>query len=180
MEALREIRTAARPPGQRAVPARLPSRGVIAHIVAGLSAALFPNRLGAAGDTGGDVDAFVARTLVNALDDLAQQVRLDLRFAADEAADEGGLLTRAQSIVTALGARLPAIRRCLDGDIDAAFTGDPAARSVDEILACYPGVTAILHHRVAHELNRLGAPLVARIIAEPRPIVIRPRIVALA
>ncbi|NCA11859.1 serine acetyltransferase [bacterium] len=166
VEALRQIRTAARPPGARAAPARLPSRGVIAHIVAGLSAALFPNRLGAAGDTGGDVDAFVARTLVNALDDLAQQVRLDLRFAADETADEGGLAARAQSIVRALGARLPAIRRCLDGDIDAAFTGDPAARSVDEILACYPGVTAILHHRVAHELHRLGAPLVARIIAE--------------
>lgn len=166
VEALREIRTAARPPGARSAPARLPSRGVIANIVAGLSAALFPNRLGAAGDVGGNVDVFVARTLVNALDELAHQVRLELRFAADEAAEEGDLSARAEAIVTALGARLPAIRRCLDGDIDAAFTGDPAARSVDEILACYPGVTAILHHRVAHELARLGARLVARIIAE--------------
>jgi serine O-acetyltransferase len=163
--ALRAIRSAARPSGTRSAPARLPSRGVIANIVAGLSAALFPNRLGAAGDGRGNVDAFVARTLVNALDDLATQVRLDLRFS-DGVADEADLSSQSNAIVTALGERLPAIRRCLDGDIDAAFTGDPAARSVDEILACYPGVTAILHHRVAHELHRLGAPLVARIIAE--------------
>jgi serine O-acetyltransferase len=166
VDALREIRTAARPPKSPLAAARLPSRAVITNVVAGLSAALFPNRLGAAGDTGGNVDAFVARTLVNALDDLAAQVRLELRFAADDAADEGALAARADVIVTSLSERLPAIRRCIDGDIDAAFTGDPAARSIDEILACYPGVTAILHHRVAHELHGLGAPLVARIIAE--------------
>ena len=166
VDALRDIRIAARPPGLRPAAVRLPSRSILAQLVAGLSAALFPNRLGAAGDSGGDVDAFVARTLVNALDDLALQVRLDLRFAADAADDETELATRADAIVTAFAERLPAIRRCLDGDIDAAFKGDPAARSIDEILACYPGVTAILHHRVAHHLQRLGTPLVARIIAE--------------
>jgi serine O-acetyltransferase len=140
---------------------------VLVTVVGGLSAALFPNRLGAAGDAGGNVDAFVARTLVNALDDLAGQVRLDLRFAAAEITEgDGDLTIRADAIVKALAARLPAVRRCLDGDIDAAFTGDPAARSIDEILACYPGVTAILHHRIAHELHGLGTPLVARIIAE--------------
>ncbi len=54
----------------------------------------------------------------------------------------------------------------LDGDIEAAFEGDPAARSIDEVLACYPGVTAIAHYRMAHALFGLGAPLVARIITE--------------
>lgn len=166
VESLRDIRSAARPAGARPTPLRLPSRAVLANVVAGLASALFPNRLGAAGDVGGNVDAFVARTLVNSLDDLAGQVRLDLRFAGEEADDEGELSARSISVVTAFSERLPDIRRSLDGDIDAAFMGDPAARSIDEILACYPGVTAILHHRVAHELNRLGAPLAARIIAE--------------
>jgi serine O-acetyltransferase len=54
----------------------------------------------------------------------------------------------------------------LDTDVLAAFQGDPAARSVDEVLLCYPGVLAIIHHRLAHRLYSLGVPLVARIIAE--------------
>ena len=54
----------------------------------------------------------------------------------------------------------------LDTDIRAAYEGDPAAGSLDEVLVCYPGITAIIHHRLAHELHRLGAPLIARIIAE--------------
>ncbi len=50
--------------------------------------------------------------------------------------------------------------------VRAAYEGDPAAHSVDEALFCYPGITAILHHRLAHELHVLGLPLVPRIIAE--------------
>lgn len=166
VETLREIRASARPAGARVTPTRLPSRAVLADVITGLSAALFPNRLGAAGDSGGDVDAFVARTLVNSLDDLAAQVRLELRFAAGFATEEADIIAAADQITGSLTESLPSIRRLLDADIDAAFTGDPAARSIDEILACYPGVTAILHHRIAHELHRLGAPLVARIVAE--------------
>jgi serine O-acetyltransferase len=61
---------------------------------------------------------------------------------------------------------LPQIRALLETDIQAAFEGDPAARSIDEVLVCYPGITAITHHRLAHLLNTLNVPLVARIIAE--------------
>jgi serine O-acetyltransferase len=48
----------------------------------------------------------------------------------------------------------------------AAYQGDPAARSVDEVLLCYPGIHAMIHHRLAHCLYGLGLPLLARIIAE--------------
>ncbi|MBS0543560.1 MAG: serine acetyltransferase, partial [Proteobacteria bacterium] len=61
---------------------------------------------------------------------------------------------------------LPGLRMLLDKDVQAAFDGDPAARSVDEVLLCYPGVLAVIHHRLAHALHRLGAPLVARILSE--------------
>ncbi|GAA0737903.1 serine O-acetyltransferase [Sphingomonas trueperi] len=61
---------------------------------------------------------------------------------------------------------LPEIRTLLDTDVDAAFVGDPAARSVDEILISYPGALAILHYRVAHQLHGLGAVIVARILSE--------------
>lgn len=61
---------------------------------------------------------------------------------------------------------MPDIRRLIDSDIDAAFLADPAARSTDEILVCYPGAIAILHHRIAHQLHTLGAVITARVASE--------------
>ena len=63
-------------------------------------------------------------------------------------------------------ALLPHVHALLESDIQAAYQGDPAARSIQEIRLCYPGITAMLHHRLAHQLYLLGAPLLARIIAE--------------
>jgi serine O-acetyltransferase len=73
---------------------------------------------------------------------------------------------RALELTRDFSARLASVHELLQSDVRAAFEGDPAARSLEEALFCYPGVTAILHHRLAHELYRLGLPLLARIIAE--------------
>lgn len=147
-------------------PPKLPSRKQLAAIVEGLSAALFPNRLGLGvsefTDTG--IDYFVGHTLDVTLRKLFEQVRLEWQLAADGEASTTA--EPAQAIVQRFAARLPAVRELLDSDIAAAFEGDPAARSVDEILACYPGIIAIIYHRLAHELFRLGACLIARMIAE--------------
>jgi serine O-acetyltransferase len=62
--------------------------------------------------------------------------------------------------------RLPEIRRKLNTDVGAAFEGDPALHSPDEAIFCYPGFQAIISQRLAHELFKLGAPLVPRIITE--------------
>ncbi|MGO2581164.1 MULTISPECIES: hypothetical protein [unclassified Halomonas] len=61
---------------------------------------------------------------------------------------------------------LPALRRQLDQDVIAAYRGDPAASSVDEILLCYPGLLAIIHHRIANVFYVEGLRILARIIAE--------------
>ena len=68
--------------------------------------------------------------------------------------------------VQAFAQSLPEIRRLLDTDVIAAYQGDPAAQSVDEVLLCYPGVQAMIHHRIAHRLYGLGLPLLARMVAE--------------
>lgn len=60
-------------------------------------------------------------------------------------------------------AALPGIRLLLDSDVEAAYPGDPVARSADEIVLCYPGILAIIHHRLAYKLYLLGVPLLARI-----------------
>jgi len=74
--------------------------------------------------------------------------------------------TQPTQVVQQFALALPEIRRLLDSDVLAAFHGDPAARSVDEVLLCYPGVLAMVHHRLAHQLYRQGLPLLARIVAE--------------
>jgi serine O-acetyltransferase len=72
----------------------------------------------------------------------------------------------AGALVERFFARLPAARAMLAEDVEAAFDGDPAAKSYAEIVAAYPSVWAVASYRVAHELVQLGVPLVPRVMSE--------------
>ena len=145
----------------------LPSREALAAIVDGLRGALFPMRLGPPDLHQESEDYFVGHTLDTALHALVAQVRLELRYHARHAGTPAQALDeRAFEAVREFGAALPRIRELLDSDVLAAYRGDPAARSVDEVLVCYPGLHAMIHHRIAHQLHELGVPLLARIVAE--------------
>jgi len=164
LRTLREASLAAR---QRlGKPAKLPSRKLLAGIVEGLSAALFPNRLGSRALANESLDYFVGHTLDEALHELVEQVARELHFDAGGNCGGEEQRERALAIVREFATNLPRIRALLDSDIEAAFEGDPAAHSIDEVLACYPGIIAIAHYRIAHTLFGLGARLVARIISE--------------
>ena len=63
-------------------------------------------------------------------------------------------------------ARLPKIRKVLATDVEAAYNGDPAAKSSAEILLCYPVIKALTSYRLAHELSLLGVPLIPRMMTE--------------
>jgi serine O-acetyltransferase len=62
--------------------------------------------------------------------------------------------------------QIPSIRAMLSKDVLAAFQGDPAANSVEEVIFSYPSIEAITVHRIAHELHRAGVPMLPRIMAE--------------
>jgi serine O-acetyltransferase len=62
--------------------------------------------------------------------------------------------------------RIPRVREWLAGDVQAAYDGDPAARSLDEIIFSYPGLEAITVYRIAHELWEVKVPLLPRIMTE--------------
>ena len=145
----------------------LPSREALRGIVDGLRGALFPMRLGPADLRQENEDFYVGHTLDAALHALADQVALELAYqlrhgrpGVDASPDA------AVRIVRDFAAALPQIRALLDSDVEAAYHGDPAAGSVDEVVLCYPGILAIIHHRLAHRLYRLGVPLIARIVSE--------------
>ncbi|EMO2544667.1 TPA: serine acetyltransferase [Acinetobacter baumannii] len=121
----------------------LPSKEALKAILDDLCGILFPMRLGPADLRQETEDSYIAYTLNRVLTALHAQVQLALNFANT----------------------LPSIRRLLDGDVRAAYEGDPAAHSVDEVLLCYPGIFAIIYHRIAHQLYA-QVPLLSRIISE--------------
>jgi len=144
-----------------------PSRAAIALIMEHLQGALFPMRLGPVDLHYENEDAYVAHTLQAALDSLLTQAQLELLYHARlEQQPTHDIPARAEAAVRHLANQLPHIRRLLDSDVLAAYRGDPAARSVDEVLLCYPGVLAMIYHRIAHELYKQGLPLLARIASE--------------
>ena len=153
----------------------LPSRDVLRQIVDGVSAALFPTHYGRADLNEESIDYYVADTLNVALDRLVEQVRRALRFSPASSTAASGeeeqredivLAERARAITREFAASLPAVRALLVSDVQAALAGDPAATSVAEIMLCYPGTIAILYHRIAHCLTRLGVPFLARVVAD--------------
>lgn len=165
LRALRkEWRQVSRPSG---VTYELPSQDTLLVIVRAISAALFPRHFGPASLNEDTIDDFVGRSLDNALRALVEQVRRELLLVKAPAIEDAAALEpKAAEITHAFAAKLPKVRALLESDVQAAFRGDPAARSLDEVLLCYPGVTAVIRHRLAHELYQLGAALIARLIAE--------------
>ncbi len=71
-----------------------------------------------------------------------------------------------EAVVIELFEALPRIRQSLNLDVMAAYEGDPAALSVEEVVFSYPSIKALTAYRIAHELRRLGAPMLPRIISE--------------
>lgn len=144
-----------------------PSREALKDIAESLCGVLFPMRLGPSDLHQEGEDFYVGHTLDTALNAMFLQVQLELGYNRRLHCEEKeGVETHAAEIVKAFALQLPALRALLDADVEAAYLGDPAARSVDEVLLCYPGILAVIHYRLAHALYALGVPLVARIIAE--------------
>jgi serine O-acetyltransferase len=143
-----------------------PAREAVGEIVSGLCGALFPMRLGPVDLQHESEDYYVGHTLDVSLRALQGQVWLELSRGVLGDISAEAIEEKAVGIVRDFAAGLPAIRALLDTDVEAAYRGDPAARSVDEVVLCYPGLTAVIHHRLAHRLYRLGLPLLARIVAE--------------
>ncbi|MBB3181470.1 serine O-acetyltransferase EpsC [Variovorax sp. Sphag1AA] len=159
----RDLQKRSREPGSR----EFPSRDALAGIVEQLKAVLFPMRLGPPELRRESEDFYVGYTLDAALEALLAQARLEIAYVGrHESPSAESVHARAEGAVREFASALPGIRRLLDSDVLAAFHGDPAARSVDEVLLCYPGVLALIHHRLAHQLYCLGLPLLARIVAE--------------
>lgn len=98
---------------------------------------------------------------------LKKQIMTALKYCReDDADDEQELEEKAKKITLEFMKKIPYIRSILETDIEAAYEGDPAAESKDEIIFSYPGLYAISVYRIAHELTNLKVPMIPRIMTE--------------
>jgi serine O-acetyltransferase len=144
----------------------LPSREAVVAIVEALRSVLFPGYFGMPDLHDESLHFYVGATLDGALKSLEEQVQRALCFASEHPLGCRHCADGARQTTRAFLERLPEVRRLLATDVEAAYEGDPALRSPDEAIFCYPGVLAITSARIAHELFVLGAPLIPRIITE--------------
>lgn len=143
----------------------LPRRENVIRVLEDLLEVIFPGYSGRYDFYRSSLACAVAGRLPCIYQDLAGQLDLALGYLArvtgkpqeaDAAADAARCLME----------KLPAIREMLKLDCQAALDGDPATKSLDEIILAYPGFKAISIHRIAHELYVAGVPLIPRIMSE--------------
>ncbi|MFN6103407.1 MAG: serine O-acetyltransferase [Planctomycetaceae bacterium] len=151
----------------------LPSLNSVIEIVDDLKEVLFPGYRRRQNLHSGNV-AFHVGNLVDALhDSLTQQIARALRHDFDlrnetecGAGNDVDFEALGQAKAVQFLSRLPKIRGLLASAVQAAYDGDPAATSLDEIIFCYPGVEAITVQRLAHELYNLQVPIIPRMMTE--------------
>jgi serine O-acetyltransferase len=158
-----------REPGLRG-PGRLalPSRDVLVSVTEELRSVLFPGYFGVSEMTPESMRYHVGSTLDGVLRTIQVQIRRGLCFACKQDHPERCASCEITSfdIARAFLERLPEVQHLLITDMVAAYQGDPAASSPDEAVFCYPGLIALTNFRLAHELHRLGVPLIPRMITE--------------
>ncbi|MBP5492196.1 MAG: serine acetyltransferase [Clostridiales bacterium] len=109
----------------------------------------------------------MSATIEDVIYHLKKQIAIVLKYNENnEEAAEEELDEKAGDITLAFMKKIPEIRAVLETDIDAAFEGDPAAKSKAEIIFSYPGLYAISVYRVAHELEVLHVPMIPRMMTE--------------
>ena len=108
-----------------------------------------------------------AASLVESLHDrLTEQIARAFRHDCEAGANATNPLEKAEGIAVRFLEEIPELRRTLADDVQAAFDGDPAAKGLDEIIFCYPGLGAVTVYRLAHVLHRLAVPLIPRMMTE--------------
>jgi serine O-acetyltransferase len=157
----------------------LPSQAVVVSILEELLAVVFPGYYGEPVDKDADLEILVGARLDVVSGHLAVAIERTLAFCqhADCCCDslwqgfgepdsEDRLAAMARKLTLDYLDQLPTIRGLLEQDVRAAFEGDPAATNTEEVMLCYPGVAAIVIHRLAHPLYEMGLPLLPRMMSE--------------
>lgn len=145
----------------------LPVRDKIVEILDLFTELIFPGYTGKRTVTKSNINYIVIDILYHVYTELSEQIERAYKYRCRmEKCDTGACRSMAEEAAEYLLTQLPRIRETLKGDVGAAFDGDPAAKSYEEIVISYPCIIAIATYRIAHELYLKGVPLIPRIMTE--------------
>jgi serine O-acetyltransferase len=146
----------------------LPSKKVVIEVLEDLLTVFFPGYLGKTEVTKVNIKYFLGNTLASVQTCLTDEVEKSLKYICRKIKEcpHDVCRKRAQVVVKELLEKIPELRSIVSGDITAAYDGDPAAVSTEEVILSYPCVLAITTYRIAHELYMRGIPLIPRIMSE--------------
>ena len=142
--------------------ANLPSRPGIASICEDLLQILFPGFLETEAIESENLDKDTSELLETIFFALNKEINRSLRLLGDEESQSKDSIELASNFLS----ELPKIRSLLRTDVEAAYEGDPAAQSFEEIILAYPSLEAIAVQRMAHVLYNFGIPLIPRMMTE--------------
>jgi serine O-acetyltransferase len=150
----------------------LPSATEIEKAVELLKAILFPGYFGESDVNINNVKYSVGENVHQVIKILKEQTYRCLQFNSDGPlldslfSNSSALKGYLEKTIYGFLSDLKDIKRTLSLDVIAAYQGDPAAVNIGECIFCYPGISAIMYHRIAHAFLNQGVPLLPRIIAE--------------
>ena len=144
----------------------LPSKTVICSITMDLLRLLFPGFFHDQVLHSSELKVETTALLDSVLGRLEDEIYKSLEYRTPAGLTKKELRPAAHTYALQLLSNLPGIREILQTDAEAAFNGDPAALSKEEIIVAYPFMEAVAVHRLAHELYKVGVPLIPRIMAE--------------
>jgi serine O-acetyltransferase len=145
----------------------VPSDESVRAILSLFQEVLFVGYFGKQSVANWELESYLHVLMSELFDELAVQIAKSLRHKCEglhEICDN--CKARGEEHALKLMRKIPKIRKLLEGDVQGAMDGDPAAKSFDEVVFSYPCIKAIMVHRIAHELHMQGIPLLPRIMSE--------------
>ncbi len=144
----------------------LPSKPVIAEITLDLLRLLFPGFFDETLVHSSEIGAITAALLESVHDRLEDEIHKSLEYAPPQGVADADLTDMAHALTVRFLGSLPRVRELLQTDTEAAYSGDPAAFSREEVIVSYPFIEAVAVQRLAHELYLDNVPLIPRIMTE--------------
>lgn len=144
----------------------LPSREAVAEILCDLEELCFPGFSRDALITDDNVEPLTGYRVASLVPRITAQVARDLASSQKRSATDAGLLADAEAFALMFLGTLPELRAALTLDVQALLDGDPAARGREEIILAYPGVRAVVGHRISHAFWNGGVRVLARMLSE--------------
>lgn len=150
----------------------LPSYESVVEILLDIKDILYPGYRRKVGLHAGNILYHVGSTIDSLHDQLTTQIASALRHEDrvcnkhTDCESDRDFDAKGQAMAIELLECIPGLRKILAADVQAAYDGDPACQTTDEVVFCYPGIEAITVYRIAHELVRLSVPFIPRMMSE--------------